>query len=304
MFNNHGFHIISLNRMTKWLGEKVEAAGVDVFTGFAGQEILYEGDAVVGVRTGDRGLDKDGSPKGNFEPGVDLRARLTILAEGVRGSLTKSVIERLRLPGRNPQIYATGVKEVWELPEGRARGGRVVHTMGYPLDSRTYGGGWLYEMGSGLVSLGFVVGLDYRSPFTDPHRLMQQYKTHPFLRRELEGGKLVRYGAKAIPEGGYYSLPRPYAAGVLLAGDAGGFLNAQRLKGIHLAIKTGMLAAETAAEALGAGDFTEAGLSSYQRRLEKSWVRRELHACRNFRQGFGGGLIPGMVQTGLQMISG
>jgi electron-transferring-flavoprotein dehydrogenase len=305
MLRNHGNYIVSLYKLTRWLAGLVEAAGVDVFAGFAGQELLYDGDRVVGVRTGDRGLDKEGNPKGNYEPGVDIRAKVTVLAEGVRGSLTKQLIPRLRLDeGRNPQIYATGVKEIWELPEGRGGRGRVFHTMGFPLDERTYGGGWIYDMAGGLLSIGFVVGLDYRSPFTDPHRLLQGFKTHPFVAEKLEGGRLVRYGAKAIPEGGYYSLPRPYGDGVLLAGDCGGYLNAQRLKGVHLAIKTGMLAAETVAEALARDDAGSAVLQRYERRLRESWVHQELWGCRNFRQAFQGGLVRGMLETGIQLATG
>ncbi len=305
MLQNHGYLIVSLYKLTRWLAELAESAGVDLFPGFSGQELLYEGDSVVGVRTGDRGLDKDGQPKGNYEPGVDLRARLTILADGVRGNLSKELIARLHLDqGRNPQIYATGVKEIWELPEGRSGQGRVFHTLGHPLDARTYGGGWIYDLGDRLVSLGFVVGLDYRSPFTDPHRLLQDFKAHPFVKEKLEGGKLVRYGAKAIPEGGWFSLPCAYAGGVLVAGDAGGYLNAQRLKGIHLAIKTGMLAAETAHEALLAGDTSARALMGYEGRINRSWVRSELWSCRNFRQAYGRGLLPGMIQTGLQLVTG
>jgi electron-transferring-flavoprotein dehydrogenase len=306
MLRNEGFYIVSLNKLSTWLGEQVEAAGgVDLFPGFAGQEVLLDGERVLGVRTGDRGLDHDGNPKGNYEPGVDIRAGVTVLADGVRGNLTKTLIARLNLDQeRNPQIYATGAKELWELSPERAGEGRVFHTMGYPLDAQTYGGGWLYDMKGGLLSLGFVVGLDYRSPFTDPHRLLQEYKQHPFVRSKLEGGRLVRYGAKTIPEGGYFSLPRPYADGVLLAGDAGGYLNAQRLKGIHLAIKTGMLAAETVHEALLKNDSSQALLSSYERRLGESWVHRELRSCRNFRQAFQGGIWKGMFRTGVQLVTG
>ena len=305
MLRNHGNLIVSLNRLTAWMAERCEAAGIDLFVGFAGQELLYEGERVVGVRTGDKGLDRDGKPKANFEPGVDIRAKVTLLAEGVRGSLTKQLIAKLKLDeGRNPPSFATGVKEVWELPPGAGGRGRVFHTMGYPLDRQTYGGGWFYDMSENRASVGFVVGLDYRDPFTDPHRLLQLYKTHPFIHGKLAGGKLLGYGAKAIPEGGYWALPRPQADGVLLAGDAGGFLNAQRLKGIHLAIKTGMLAAETMHEALLQGDASSITLSTYERRIRESWVHAELYSVRNFRQAFQGGLWSGMLQTGLQMISG
>ncbi len=304
-FGNHGNLIVSLNRLVAWLASQVEAAGVNLFAGFAGQEILYEGDRVVGVRTGDKGLDRDGKPKANFEPGVDIRARITILAEGVRGSLTRELVNRLKCDeGRNPQSYATGAKELWEVAPEQANAGRVAHTLGFPLDGRTYGGGWIYDLAANQVSIGFVVGLDGGDPFLDPHRLLQEFKTHPMVRERLRGGKLIRYGAKAIPEGGYWAIPRPYADGVLLVGDTAGFLNAQRLKGIHLAIKTGMLAAETAHEALSASDAAPASLAGFERRLRESWVHDELWSCRNFRQAFQGGLLAGMAEVGVQMLTG
>lgn len=304
-FGNHGNLIVSLNRLVAWLAGEVEAAGVNLFAGFAGQEMLYEGDRVVGVRTGDKGLDRDGKPKANFEPGVDIRARITILAEGVRGSLARELIPRLRCDeGRNPQSYATGAKELWEVAPEQAASGRVAHTLGFPLDGHTYGGGWIYDLAANHVSIGFVVGLDGGDPFLDPHRLLQEFKTHPMVRERLRGGKLIRYGAKAIPEGGYWAIPRPYADGVLLVGDTAGFLNAQRLKGIHLAIKTGMLAAETAHEALRASDAAPAALADFERRVRESWVHDELWSCRNFRQAFQGGLLAGMAEVGVQMLTG
>jgi electron-transferring-flavoprotein dehydrogenase len=302
---NHGNLLVSLNRLTTWLAERCEEAGVDLFPGFAGQELLWDGERIVGVRTGDKGLDKEGKPKGNFEPGVDIRAKVTVLAEGVRGNLTKTLLARVKLDeGKNPQSYATGAKEVWEVPDGQAGRGRVFHTVGFPLDRRTYGGGWIYEMGANHVSLGIAVGLDSGDPFLDAHRLLQEFKTHPFVRARIAGGKLFRYGAKAIPEGGYWALPRPYAAGVLLAGDAGGYLNAQRLKGIHLAIKTGMMAAETVHECLLAGDTGAARLAAYEARIHESWVHAELYGCRNFRQAFQGGLFSGMMKAGIQLATG
>lgn len=305
MFRNHGNYVASLHKVTKWMAEKVEAAGIDIFPGFAGQELLIEGDRVLGVRCGDRGLDKDGQPKGNFEAGIDIIAKVTILAEGSRGSLTKALIQRLRLDeGRNPQIYATGVKEVWEVPEGRLPAGDVHHTMGWPLASEEYGGGFLYGMQGNRISAGFVVGLDYRNPWTDPHALMQEWKRHPSIARILEGGKMITYGAKTIPEGGLFSLPRPAVHGCLIVGDAGGFLNAARLKGIHLAMKTGMLAAETAAEAVKGGEGSAALLGRYEERALSSWVGEELRSVRNFRQGFEGGLWKGMLHTGLVMATG
>jgi electron-transferring-flavoprotein dehydrogenase len=303
--HNYGNLVVSLNRLTTWLAERCEEAGVDLFPGFAGQELLWEGDRVAGVRTGDKGLGKDGQPKGNFELGVDVRAKVTVLAEGVRGSLAKTLIRRLDLDrGRNPQSYATGAKEVWEVPEGRAGRGRVWHTIGFPMDRGTYGGGWVYEMGANHISLGIAVGLDSGDPFSDAHRFLQEFKTHPFIRARIDGGKLIRYGAKAIPEGGFWALPRPYGDGVLLAGDAGGYLNARRLKGIHLAIKTGMLAAETVHECLLAGDTGAPRLAAYETRIRESWVHAELYGCRNFRQAFQAGRWPGIVDAGIQFVTG
>jgi len=302
---NHGNYVISLNQLVKWLGRQAEERGIDVLAGFPGAELLYEGDRVVGVRTGDKGVDKHGKPKGNFEPGVDLRAKITILAEGARGSLTKQLVPRLQLDaGRFPQVYTLGIKELWEVPKGRLKPGAVLHTMGYPLDSRTFGGGFVYGFGEDRISIGLVIGLDYRDPFLDPHGLFQKLKEHPLVRPLLEGGKMVRYGARTISEGGYYAIPRTYADGVLLIGESAGFLNAMRLKGIHLAIKTGMLAAETAVEALAAGDTSAAKLESFEDRLNASYVKAELWKVRNFHQGFKHGTWAGLVHSGLQMLTG
>src|SRR6202142_2744805 len=245
---NHGNYVVSLNKLTKWLGGLVEQKGVSVFTQFAGQQLLYDKDGIAGVLTGDKGVGKNSRPKDNFTPGYELRAKVTVLAEGPRGSLTKDLVSRLHLDGLNPQAYAIGIKELWEVPAGRGAPGAVWHTMGGPLDSSLHGGGWLYGMRENRVSVGLVASLEYHDPRFDPHEAFQRYKTHPHIRRVLEGGTLVRFGAKTIPEGGWYSMPRPYADGVLLIGDSASFLNGQRLKGIHLAIKSGMLAAETILE--------------------------------------------------------
>ena len=302
---NHGNYVISLNQLVKWLAGKAESRGIDLLPGFPAAEALYEGGRLVGVRTGDKGIDKHGRRKGNFEPGVDLRAKLTILAEGARGSLTKQVVSQLGLgAGRPPMVYSIGVKELWEVPSGRLREGAVLHTMGHPLDSGTFGGGFVYGFTETLVSVGLVVGLDYRDPFLDPHGLFQSYKEHPLLKGILQGGKMVRYGARTISEGGWYSIPRPYADGVLLIGEAAGYLNAMRLKGIHLALKTGMLAAETALDALVAGDTSSAELKRFEAKVDASYVRRELWQVRNFHQAFKGGLWSGLVHTALQMATG
>jgi electron-transferring-flavoprotein dehydrogenase len=261
---NHGNYIISLNKFSRWLGEQVEQSGVDIFAGFSGADLLIEGDAVVGVRTGDKGIDKNGKPRSNFEPGIDIRAKVTILAEGSRGSLTKQLIRKFNLNrDRNPQVFTVGVKEVWDVPKEKNTGGRVIHTMGWPLRNEEFGGGFIYNMADGRVSIGLVVGLDYLDPHLDPHQRFQGFKTHPYVKSILEGGSLYSYGAKTIPEGGYWALPQYYFNGGLIIGDAAGFLNAMRLKGIHLAFKTGQLAAETAHEAIQANDFSEKRLSRF-----------------------------------------
>jgi electron-transferring-flavoprotein dehydrogenase len=301
---NHGNYLVSLNKLAKWLGKLAEEKGINVFTQFAGQEPLYEKDGVAGVRTGDKGIDKNGRPKSNFTPGYELRAKVTVLAEGPRGSLTKDVVNRLKLDGLNPQIYGLGIKELWEVPPGRMQPGWVAHTLGWPLGSHLYGGGWIYGLRDHRVSLGLVVALEYKDPLFDPHQAFQKFKTHPFVRRILDGGKLIRYGAKTLPYGGWYSMPRSYFDGGLIAGDSASLVNSQRLKGIHTAIKSGMLAAETIYEALGANDFSASKLSAYQTKIERSWLKRELWGVRNFHQGFHGGLWPGLIEAGLQFVTG
>jgi len=311
-FRNHGNYIISLNKFVKWLGGLVEAEGIDIFTGFAATEVLFDPSTtsgqtarVVGVRTGDRGIDKHGQKKSTFEPGVDIRAKVTILTDGVRGNLTKSLVRRLGLDdGKSPAVYAIGIKEVWEVPAGRTEPGRVVHTMGFPLKMEEFGGGFMYSMPDNLVSLGLVAGLDYKDPMFDPHVAFQHLKRHPLIASVLEGGTLVRYGAKALPEGGWYTIPKTYAPGVLIAGDAAGFMNSARLKGIHLAMRTGMLAAETAFDAVRKGDMSEASLKAYDDRVQASVIRKELYPLRNVHQAFGYGTIAGAAFTGLSLVTG
>jgi len=304
-FQNHGNHIISLSAFTKWLAAQVEAEGIDLFWGFPGQHVLYEGDRrVVGVRTGDRGIGKDGQPKGAFEPGADIRAKVTIFADGVRGHLTKQLYRDLQIGSRSePAQFAIGIKELWDIPKERLKPGTVIHTLGYPLREEEFGGSWLYAMGDGRISIGFVVGLEYKDPLFDPHAAFQHFKRHPFISSILEGGTLVRYGAKALPEGGWNTQPKLYVDGALIVGDAANFVNSMRLKGIHLAMRSGMLAAETAFDAIRAGDTSSKQLGFYKAAVDASAIRTELHPVRSVHQAFGAGLVAGSAAAGLAMFS-
>jgi electron-transferring-flavoprotein dehydrogenase len=249
---NEGLHVISLGRLVRWMWDLAEKTGkVNLFPATAGASLLWDGDKVVGVRTGDKGVDKHGKPKANFEPGIDIKAKVTILGEGSRGSLAKTLIEKAGLAkGRDPQVYSIGIKELWQMPRGTVEPGRVIHSMGWPLRDDTYGGGFIYTMADDLIDLGLVVGLDYANPNLEPHALFQRWKTHPEIAKLLRGGKMVQYGAKALPEGGWHTIPQCWADGALLIGDAASFLNPLRLKGVHTAMKTGMLAAETSFDTL------------------------------------------------------
>src|ERR1700719_1400250 len=305
---DHGNYVISINRFVKWLAAKVEAAGITIFTGFAGSELMYEVDRVSGVRTDDKGVDKQNQQKSNFEPGYDIKAKVVVLAEGTRGSLTKQLIKKFDLmKDRNPQTYGVGVKELWEVPSGRIEAGEVIYTMGYPLTTKEYGGAWIYGSNGNsprdnVVSLGFVTGLDYRDPRLDPQHVLQTFKQHPFIAKLLAGGKMIRYGAKSLPYGGWWSLPPLAGDGWMITGDSAGFLNSARLKGIHLAIKSGMLAAETAFEALAKDDSSSATLTSYQQKVDSSWIKDELWKVRNMHQGFEQGMVAGVFNTALQEI--
>ena len=301
---NDGCYIISLNRFVKWLAEQAESSGVDVINGFAATEVLYDGDRVVGVRTGDRGVDRGGERKSNFEPGVDIRAAVTIFADGVRGNLSKTVLQRFRLDAASqPQSYALGIKELWEVPTGRVKPGTVMHTLGYPLRSEEFGGGFIYGSAPDRVSLGFVTGLDYQDPLFDPHMAFQRLKCHPLLSGLLAGGQLLRYGAKALPEGGWHAVPQCYIDGALLVGDAVGFLNSLRLKGIHLAMWTGIYAAQVALDAVLASDPSAVRLQAFQTLVDDGPVRREMYPVRNVHQGFGHGLIAGLAFAGLSLLT-
>ncbi len=302
---NEGNYVASLGKLVKWMAPKVEAAGVDLFFETAAVEALLEGERVVGVRTGEKGVGRDGRKKANYEPGVDIRAKVTVLGEGPRGTLAKQLEERLGLAaGKNPQVYSIGLKEVWDLPHGRLAPGQVMHTMGWPLDLKTFGGGFVYGMQGDQAIVGLVVGLDYENPWLDPHVLFQRFKTHPEVRRLLDGGRMAFYGAKAIPEGGWWAMPRLAGDGFLIAGDSGSLLNSQRLKGIHLAMKSGMLAAETIFAGLRAGRLDTAQLAGYERRIEESWIREELWPVRNFHQAFDRGVLAGMFQAGIGLVTG
>jgi len=303
-FQNHGNHVISLNQFVKWLAGQVEAAGIDLFMGFAAQSVLFDGRRVVGVRTGDRGLGRHGSPRGAVEPGADIRAQVTIFADGVRGHLTKQLLRTLQLGSAQPAQFALGLKELWDVPSGRVAPGTVIHTLGYPLRQEEFGGSWIYGLPDGRVSLGFVVGLDYVDPLFDPHAALQRFKQHPFVRRLLEGGHLVRFGAKALPEGGWNTQPTLHADGALVVGDAANFVNSLRLKGIHLAMRSGMLAAETAFAAIRAGDTTSARLAGYKAAVDASAIRAELYPVRNVHQAFGAGTYLGSAYAGVAMLTG
>jgi electron-transferring-flavoprotein dehydrogenase len=302
---NHGNYVASLGKVVRWLAAQAEAEGVDLFPGFPAAAPLFDGQRVIGVRTGDKGIDKGGRRKPNYEPGIDIRAKVTVLAEGPRGTLTKALVDRFRLDeGRQPQVYAVGIKEVWECPKESLSPGRVIHTMGFPLDRETFGGAFIYHMAEDLLDIGLVVGLDYRNPRLDPHHEFQRLKTHPVIRPMLQGARLLSYGAKAIPEGGLHAMPRPWLDGCLVAGDAASMLNAMRLKGIHTAMKAGMIAAEVILEALLAGDTSAGALRRYEERFRASWAGRELWRVRNFHAGFRGGLVPGLLHSALQMATG
>ena len=302
---NHGNYVLSISKLVRWLGEKVEEKGAFIVPEFAGREVLFDGNRVQGVRSSDKGIDKEGHEKGNYQPGADITARVTVFGEGPRGSLTKTLISKFELDrGKDPQVYAAGVKETWKLAPGTFPRGHVVHTMGYPLDAGTFGGGFAYGCADDVLSLGFVTGLDYWHPATDPHAMLQTFKQHRVVRRWLDGAEIISYGAKTIPEGGWFARPRAYMDGGLLIGDTGGFLNSMRLKGIHLAIKSGILAAETIFEGLLKDDLSEAQLATFEDRVARSWIKDEMWKVRNFHQAMAHNLYVGMLRTGFQILTG
>ncbi len=297
--HNHGNYIVSLGDVCRWLGQQAEALGVEIYPGFAAAELLEEDGRIVGIATGDMGIGKNGEPTENFQRGMELRARYTLLAEGCRGSLSKQLIRRFNLrEGHDPQTYAIGIKELWEIPAANHQPGLVEHTIGWPLDSGTYGGSFLYHFGNNLISYGFVIGLDYRNPWLSPFDEMQRFKTHPEIRKHFEGGRRISYGARALNEGGLQSIPRLTFPGGALIGDAGGFVNVPKIKGTHTSMKSGMLAAETVSEALAAGGAQD--LAPYETKLRESWVWQELSLVRNVRPSFAKfGLWGGMAYSAI-----
>jgi len=302
-FQNHGNYVISLGSVTRWLGQQAEAAGVEVFPGFAAAEVLYdESGAVKGVATGDMGLSRKGEKTDAYQPGMELHAKYTFFAEGCRGNLGKLLEAKFDLrKGVDPQVYGIGLKELWEVKPEQHRPGLVLHTAGWPLERDTYGGSFLYHLESNQVAVGFVVGLGYANPYLSPYEEFQRYKTHPSIRGILEGGKRIAYGARAIAAGGLQSLPKTVFPGGCLIGDDAGYLNASRIKGSHCAIKSGMLAAEAAAEALGQGRSRDE-LTAYPETFRQSWLFDELYRARNFKPWMSRGLYTGTLMVGIDQV--
>jgi electron-transferring-flavoprotein dehydrogenase len=299
--HNEGNYIISLGNLCRWLADQAEQLGVEIFPGFAAAEVLYDDSgAVRGIATGDMGVGIDGKPKASFEPGVELHARQTVFAEGCHGSLTKTLVERFDLRRNvDPQTYGIGIKELWEIDTSKHKPGQVIHTIGWPLDRSTYGGSFIYHLEDRQLAIGFVVGLDYQNPHLSPFDEMQRFKTHPRVRPLLEGGRRLSYGARALNEGGFQSIPKLVFPGGLLVGDTAGFLNVPKIKGTHTAIKSGMVAAETIYDALSADGTTTRELENYPQRLRETWLWEELHRVRNVRPAFRWGMWAGMAYGGI-----
>ena len=300
---NHGNYVISLGNVVRWLGQQAESLGVDIFPGFAASEILYaENGAVKGVATGNMGIDKDGQPTDSFQLGMELHAKYTLFAEGARGHLGRQLMARYQLNrDSNPQTYGIGLKELWEIDPKLHQPGLVIHTAGWPLDNRTYGGAFLYHLENNQVAVGYVIGLNYENPYLSPYEEFQRYKTHPAIRPYFEGGKRISYGARAITAGGLQSLPKLVFPGGALIGCEAGFLNASRIKGSHAAIKSGMLAADAAFDAIAA-DRQQDELSAYPQAFKQSWLYEELYKARNFKPAMSKGLIAGTVLVGIDQL--
>ncbi|WP_413585081.1 4Fe-4S dicluster domain-containing protein [Bdellovibrio sp. HCB274] len=304
-FHNEGNYIISASKLNRWLATKCEEKGINIFPGFAAVEALYEGNKIVGVRTGDKGRDKNGNPKGNFEPGLILKSKVTVFAEGTRGSLFKKVSEKLNLrEGKNPEVFEEGVKEIIQMPKGSVEAGQVIHTMGFPL-SKSIGGTFIYTLPEDKIIVGLVAYLDTNDPLLDPHRELQKLKTHPFMQSMLKGGKVIAYGGKTLPAGGWYSMPKLYGDGWMVVGDSASMVDVKKLKGIHLAMKAGMSAADTIIDGLIQGaEFNESVTKGYEARIENSFVKKDLWAVRNFHQALSKGVLEGMPHIAMQEITG
>lgn len=302
--HNKGNYIVSLGNFCRWLGEQAEALEVEIYAGFAAAEILYhENGAVKGVATGDMGRLKDGSEGPNFEVGMELHAKQTVFAEGCRGSMTGQLFERFDLrAGIDPQVYGIGIKELWEIDPAKHQPGLVTHTVGWPMDMKTYGGSFQYHFEENLVSVGYVIGLDYANPYLSPFDEMQRFKTHPAVRGTFVGGKRISYGARAISAGGFQSIPKLTFAGGLIVGDAAGFLNVPKIKGTHTGMKSGMTAAEAIFEALQTDDASSKEALGYPEKLKQSWVWDELYRERNIKPAFHWGLLPAMVYSGIDSL--
>jgi len=300
-FHNEGNYVISLGNVTRWLGQQAEALGVEIFPGFSAAEVLYNDDgSVKGVATGNLGIDKSGEPTDNFQLGMELLGKYTIFAEGARGHLGKQLIANFKLSdGKAPQSFGIGIKELWEIDPAKAKPGLVVHTAGWPMDTETFGGGFLYHLEDNKVTLGFVVGLDYKNPWLSPFEEMQRWKTHPSIKQYLEGAKRISYGARAINNGSLPSLPKTVFPGGALIGCDAGYMNASRIKGSHAAIKSGMLCADALFDALNAGRQSDV-LTAYPEAFEKSWLHEELAGASNFKPWFKKGMYVGMIMTGVE----
>ncbi|NEW59655.1 NAD(P)-binding protein [Sulfurovum sp. bin170] len=305
--NNDGNYIASLGKVCKYLATIAEAKGVEIYTGFSVDDMLYNADGkVAGVKTKDTGLDHNGEKQKNYQEGTVVEASITVLAEGTRGSLAKKVIDRFNLDsGKNPQIYSLGVKEIWSVPEGNIEAGAVYHTFGFPLkDKSEFGGGFIYGLTDNRVALGLVVGLDYADPSFDTHAAMQIWKTHPYVSKFLEGGKVIEFGAKTLPEGGWNSMPKYFDDNLMIVGDSAGFLTTARLKGIHLGVRSGICAARTAMSAFEKGDTSKNTLVEYEERVNKSFIYKEMYPIRNMRAVMNDGMVLGGLKMGVQLVTG
>ncbi|MEA1953822.1 MAG: electron-transfer flavoprotein:ubiquinone oxidoreductase [Campylobacterota bacterium] len=305
--NNEGNYIASLAQVCRYLAEIAEAKGVEIYTGFSVDDMLYdEHGKVAGVKTKDTGVDHNGEKQKNYQEGTVVEAGITILAEGTRGSLAKKVVERFNLDsGKNPQIYSLGVKEIWKVPEGNIEAGAVYHTFGYPLqDKSEFGGGFIYGLTDNRVALGLVVGLDYADPSFDTHAAMQVWKTHPYVSKFLAGGSVIEFGAKTLPEGGWNSIPKYYEDNLMIVGDSASFLTTARLKGVHLAVRSGICAARTAVSAFEKNDTSKKTLAEYEERVNNSFIYKEMYPIRNMRAVMNDGMIVGGLKMGVQLVTG